>query len=158
MKNLLTTQVAVGDKKTAEIGCITGKVTKKGVQSGTTKNGTAYARVSLSVGSTDYDVKHAEYVLKLKDTHLTRSGDKADKYPLLFVDAVAYGKTAEQLVKNVKAGETIRVIGTITPNEYKDQVSISVTFNDYEKDFGAKAEATEAEPVIADDMDGEVDW
>ena len=157
MKNLLVSSVVVGAKQTAEIGCITGKVTKKGVQTGTTKSGNTYARVSLSVGTTDYDVKHAEYVLKLKDAHLTRNGEKAEKYPLLFVDAVAYGKTAEQIVKNVKAGETIRVIGTVATNEFKDNISLSLTVSDYEKDFNAKAE--DAEPAITvDDMGDDVDW
>lgn len=158
MKNLLTSTIMVGDKKTAEIGCITGKVTKKGVVSGTTKSGNPYARISLSVGTTDYDVKHTEYVLKLKDAHLTRNGDKADKYPLLFVDAVAYGKTAEQIAKNVKAGETVRVIGTIATNEFKDTLSLSVTVTDFEKDFNAKAEDAEVEVEVASDDMEEVDW
>lgn len=157
MKNLLTTSLLAGDKKTVEVGVITGKVTKKGVQSGTTKKGDTYARVSLSVGSTDYDVKHAEYVLKLKDAHLTRSGEKPDKYPLLFVDVVAYGKLAEQIVKNVKGGETIRVLGTIGTNEFKDTLSLNLTASEFEKDFAAKAEDTAEPEIPADDME-EVDW
>ena len=156
MKNLLLSSISV-EKKSVEIGTITGKVTKKGVQTGTTKNGTNYARVSLSVGSTDYDVKHAEFVLKMKDAHLTRNGDKAEKYPLLFVDVVAYGKLADNLTKNVKAGDTIRAIGTVSLNEFKDTRSVSMVATDYEKDFGTSAEAPVAE-ASSDDMLGEVDW
>lgn len=156
MKNLLTTSLLAGDKKTVEVGVVTGKVTKKGVQSGTTKKGDTYARVSLSVGSTDYDVKHTEFVLKLKDRHLTRNGEKADKYPLLFVDVVAYGKLAEQIVKNVKGGETIRVLGTIGTSEFKDTLSLTLTASEFEKDFGAKTEGTAEAEAPADDMD--VEW
>ena len=156
MKNLLTSSLFVGEKKTVEVGVITGKVTKKGVQTGNTKKGDAYARLSLSVGSTDYDVKHTEYVLKLKDAHLTRNGEKADKYPLMFVDVVAYGKLAEQIAKNVKGGETIRVLGTLGTSEFKDTLSLTLTASEFEKDYGTKAEETAEPEVPADDM--EVDW
>ena len=139
MKNLLTTSIFV-EKQAVAIGTVSGKVTKKGVQTGVTKSGTKYARVSLACGSTDYDVKHTEYVLGLNGKHINRAGDKADTYPLLFVDVVAFGKTAEFLEKNIKAGDSMRAIGTIQASEYNGNISVSLTASDFEKDFAQKSE------------------
>lgn len=156
MKNLFTTQLLLGkDKGTVEVGAIYGKVSKNGVSCGETEKGTAYARFTLSVGSTDYDVKHTEYVLHMKDAHLTRNGEKSDKYPLLFVSVVAYGKLAELISKNVEAGDNVRVIGTLGTNEYKSNTSLTVTVSDYEKEFASKSEPASA-PV--DDIDGPDGW
>lgn len=146
MKNLLTTSIFV-EKQAVPIGAISGKVTKKGVQSGIAKSGNKYARVSLSCGSTDYDVKHAEYVLGLRDRNISRSGDKADTYPLLFVDVVAFGKTAEYLERNIHAGDLVRAIGTIQASEFNGKISVSLTASDIEKDFGARNESDGGAPV-----------
>ena len=161
MKNLLTTSLFV-DGKSIAVGTISGKVTKKGVQTGVTKSGTKYARVSLACGSTDYDVKHTEYVLGLNGKHINRAGDKADTYPLLFVDAVAFGKTAEFLEKNIKAGDAMRAIGTIQASEYNDNISVSLMISDFEKDFGTKTNdpslaQTANEPVASAKTNDEFD-
>lgn len=158
MKNLLTTSIFV-EKQAVPIGAISGKVTKKGVQSGLTKTGNKYARISLACGSTDYDVKHTEYVLGLRDRNISRSGDKADTYPLVFVDVVAFGKTAEYLERNIHAGDLVRAIGTIQASEYNGSISISLTASDLEKDFGTRNESASsapmneapAEPSVSDD-------
>lgn len=157
MKNLLIEQINAAKDVNVEVGCVTGKVSKKGVITGETKNGTPWAKVTLSVGSTDYDVKHAELVLNLKNANLSRSGEKADKYPLLFVDAIAYGKTAEFLEKNLAAGDTARVLGRVSTNEYNGNINLVVTVSGFEKDFKKSDEASVTPPISDDDMDG-VDW
>lgn len=143
MKSLLTTQIYV-EKQNIAIGTITGKVTKKGVITGATKSGTEYARVSLALGSTDYDVKNAEYVLGLKDKHIQRGGDKADTRPLIFVDVVAFGRNAEYLKKNIQAGDTLRAIGTLSASEYNGNISISLNATAFDKDFFAKNDEASA--------------
>ena len=139
-----------------EVAVVTGKVSKKGVITGETKNGTPWAKVTLSVGSTDYDVSHAEYVLKLNNTKLSRSGDKADKYPLLFVDAIAYGKQAEFLEKNLAAGDTARVLGRVSTNEYNGNINLVVTVSGFEKEFKKSDEPVT--PQIDDDDMEDVNW
>lgn len=146
MKNLLTTSIFI-EKQAVPIGAISGKVTKKGVQSGIAKSGNKYARISLACSSTDYDVKHTEYVLGLRDRNINRSGDKAETYPLIFVDVVAFGKTAEYLERNIHAGDLVRAIGTIQASEYNGNISISLTASDLEKDFGARNDGTGSAPM-----------
>lgn len=157
MKNLMIEQINVAKDVNVEVASITGKISKKGVITGETKNGTQWSKVTLSVGSTDYDVKHAEFVMNLKNTKLARNGEKADKYPLLFVDAIAYGKQAEFLEKNLAAGDTVRVLGRASTNEYNGKVNLSVTISGFEKDFSKSDEANVTPPISDDDMDG-VDW
>ncbi len=154
MKSLLTTQIYV-EKQNVAIGAITGKVTKKGVVTGTTKSGSEYARVSLALGSTDYDVKNAEYVLGLKDKHIQRGGDKADTKPLIFVDVVAFNRNAEYLKKNIQAGDTLRAIGTLSASEYNGNVSISLNATAFDKDFFAKNDEVPApqEEAIGDESE-----
>lgn len=134
-----------------EVAVVTGKVSKKGVVTGVTKNGTPWAKVTLSVGSTDYDVKRAEFVLNLKNANLSRSGEKADKYPLLFVDAIAYGKTAEFLEKNLAAHDTARVLGRVSTNEYNGNINLVVTVSGFEKEF-KKSDETATPPINDDDI------
>ena len=158
MKNLMIESIYVGKDTYVEIADINGKITQKGVQVGEAKNGKAYARCTLTVPTTDYDVKHAEFVLYLKDKHLTRNGEDAEKKPLLFVDVVGYGKQAEFMEKNLSAGDKVRILGRVGTNEYKDNVSLSVTVSGYDKEYVPKAdEASVTPPISDDDMDG-VDW
>lgn len=146
-KNLFTTSLYV-ERQSIPVASISGKVTKKGVVTGLTKSGTNYAKVTLALGSTDYDVKHTEYVLALKDKKLTRNGDNPDKYPLLFVDVITFNKTADLLVKNIKAGDMVRAMGTLQATEFNGNVTLSLAATDFEKDFAFKeAETPSSAPV-----------
>lgn len=144
---LLVTKV----QKDVTVATVDGKVTKKGVQTGTSKAGKNYARVTLTVSASDYAVNNADYNLGVK---LKRNGENA-KYPMLFVDVVAYDKTAERLAK-VNPGERLSVLGLARANEYNGEHSLSVTLGDYTKVFErTEGSAPAATPI--NDVDGVVD-
>lgn len=157
MKNLMIESISVGKDSYIEVADVNGKITQKGIQTGETKNGKAYARCTLTVLTTDYDVKHAEFVLNLRNKHLTRNGEDVEKKPLLFVDVVGYGKQAEFMEKNLSAGDKVRILGRAGTNEYKDNISLSVTVSGYDKEYVPKSDDTATPPIDDDDMD-DVNW
>lgn len=160
MKNLQTYQTSKklldGSYVNFTEGVATGKVTKNGLRE--IKNGVAF---TISVGTTEYDLKGAEYVLQMdKEAHLSRRGENP-KYPLIFVSCAAYGNLAEAIKKNgLHPGDLLRVMGDVSLNDYKGEYSIAMTIRAWEKER-APEQQHETEEVIVeestDDLSG-LDW
>lgn len=137
-------------------GVVTGKVTKNGLRQ--FDKGVGF---TLSVGTTEYDLKGAEYTLQMKDKHISKRGDNP-KYPLVFVSAVAYGNLAEAIKKNVHPGDTLRVMGDLSLNDYQGNYNLSLVVRAWEKDLAGNPTTTtnvSEEEIVeeADDLAG-LDW
>lgn len=128
MKNLMLVK-----NQDAAIAYVSGKITKQGLTEGEGK-GKKYVRFTLSVPTSDYDVHGAEYALGMKDAHLNTLGDNP-KRPLIFVQCVAWEKTAELMAKNLTAGDTVQVLGLATDNEYNGTHTLNVSVSTWGKDF-----------------------